>query len=667
MDRPAKRPKLLSDDESGDDQGVAVQPAKTKASVNGFKVNEEYAQRFEHNKKREEKDRLEEKYGKDSHTSNRKRGRDDADDSEDTEEDESEDDEAELVTEDVDKEIFATLNAIKSRDPRVYDQNVKFYRDFEPEVEDEVAMVQKKEKPMYLQDYHRQNLLAGHTGEDEGIEPAPPRTYQQEQDAMKRELVGAMHATANGSKAASSDDEDDDDLLVAKSKPKHSILPIPQPQPKPQQITETDIARADKDPETYLSNFMASRAWLPTSSGNGTTHFQAFDSDDSEEEKRAEQFEEAYNMRFEDPKTANEKLQSFARDVGKYSVRRESEKKGARQRARDREKEEREARRREREEEKARLRRLKIEEAEGKVRRIREAAGLRGKEVSIEEWRDVIEGDFDDAEWEEVMRRRFGEEYYAAPDGFGGDDDEGSGARQKKSKVKKPKWEDDIDIKDLVPEFDEEESKKAAFTLSAEDEEEDEEGSEDEGGVPVDPSASDDSETAHPSKKRKKTRKDRTREKADSKRRSRLERRQIESLVDTTTLPLALTNPTSGTGTGAGVGFRYRETSPTTFGLSARDILFADDTQLNQYAGLKKLTGWREEEKKKRDRKKFSKKQRLREWRREVFGRAEEPVGGFERMLGVEEKGGDVDKGGVREGERRKKRKRGKKLGNVEE
>lgn len=550
-------------------------------------------------------------------------------------------------------------------------------------------MVQKKEKPMYLQDYHRQNLLAGHTGEDEGIEPAPPRTYQQEQDAMKRELVGAMHATANGSKAASSDDEDDDDLLVAKSKPKHSILPIPQPQPKPQQITETDIARADKDPETYLSNFMASRAWLPTSSGNGTTHFQAFDSDDSEEEKRAEQFEEAYNMRFEDPKTANEKLQSFARDVGKYSVRRESEKKGARQRARDREKEEREARRREREEEKARLRRLKIEEAEEKVSRIREAAGLRGKEVSIEEWRDVIEGDFDDAEWEEVMRRRFGEEYYAAPDQFGADDGAESGAAKRKSKVKKPKWEDDIDIKDLVPEFEEEESKKPAFTLSSEDEE----GSENGGGVPVDPSASDDSEAAHPTKKRKrtkteipvdlptadqsddsvpahqstkrKTKKDRTRSKADSKRRSRLERRQIESLVDTTTLPLALTNPTAGAS--AGAGFRYRDTSPTTFGLSARDILFADDTQLNQYAGLKKLTGWREEEKKKRDRKKFSKKQRLREWRREVFGRAEEPVGGFERVLGVEEKGGDVDKGGVREGERRKKRKRGKKLGNVEE
>ena len=34
--------------------------------------------------------------------------------------------------------------------------------------------------------------------------------------------------------------------------------------------------------------------------------------------------------------------------------------------------------------------------------------------------------------------------------------------------------------------------------------------------------------------------------------------------------------------------FRYRDTSPNSFGLSSMDILLADDTQLNQYAGLKK-------------------------------------------------------------------------------
>lgn len=65
-DRPSKRTKLLSDAESSDSDndfanGVIL-PNGTKDALNGegdFKINEEYAKRFEHNKKREEKERRE--------------------------------------------------------------------------------------------------------------------------------------------------------------------------------------------------------------------------------------------------------------------------------------------------------------------------------------------------------------------------------------------------------------------------------------------------------------------------------------------------------------------------------------------------------------------------------------------------------------------------------
>ncbi|KAI7305280.1 hypothetical protein KC315_g14769, partial [Hortaea werneckii] len=67
--RPAKRAKLLSDDEasssedeSGKKAGVAL-PSQPDEAQNGFKINAEYAKRFEHNKKREERHRLEEKFG----------------------------------------------------------------------------------------------------------------------------------------------------------------------------------------------------------------------------------------------------------------------------------------------------------------------------------------------------------------------------------------------------------------------------------------------------------------------------------------------------------------------------------------------------------------------------------------------------------------------------
>lgn len=627
--RPAKRSKLLdvaSDSEI--DAGVQLNGDSV-----GFKINEEYAKRFEHNKKREERQQLEEKF-----KGNGKRKREEEDDSEDEESssNESEDDEAELATEEVDQEIFNTLQAIKNKDPRVYDSNVKFYKEFDAAASSHDAT--KKEKPMYLQDYHRQNLLAGSAGVDED-EEQPVQTYQDEQDQLKRELVGSMHAAGGQEK---DEDEDEDDFMVAKSRPKHEDLPAVKESRPGKKITEDDIKEADKDPETFLSNFMAARAWLP---GDGS-RFQPLESDDSEDDARADKFEEAYNLRFEDPDKANETLQSFARDVGKYGVRRDE--KSGRQKARERERERREAEKKEREEERARLRKLKVEEAQEKVQRIKDAAGLRGKELNLDEWRNVIEGDFDDDKWEQEMKRRFGEEYYAEEDqDLEMENEEEAGVKGAR-KPKKPRWDDDIDIGDLVPDFEkdepditltDDEADGGAGTLSAEDSDE----------------VSD--------KKKRKTKKDREKEKSDAKRAARKERAKIEEIVDAT---LPLQDPTLTTASSSKapvVGFRYRETSPTSFGLSARDILFADDSALNSYAGLKKMAAFRDPEKKRRDKKKFSKKQRLRQWRKDTFGKADEPSGGFERMLGTE--GVNAVPVGSGDAERRKK-KRNKKKAKVE-
>ncbi|TKA60193.1 hypothetical protein B0A55_12962, partial [Friedmanniomyces simplex] len=304
-----------------------------------------------------------------------------------------------------------------------------------------------------------------------------------------------------------------------------------------------------------------------------------------------------------------------------------------------------------------------IEEAEEKVQRIREAAGLRGKDVDLTEWRDVIEGDFEDEEWDREMRRRFRESYYA--EGEGGNDEEDDGdAGERNRKAKKPKWEDDIDIKDLVPEFEDEE-REPEFTLSDEEDEAD-------GGAPIpdeaeandDDEAEDSNGDADPTTKpTRKSKQDRQQDKAATKRAARLQRTAIESLVDTN-LPIA--HPTVAASTNTPVaGFRYRATSPTRFGLSARDILFADDAALNQFVGLKNMHSWRDGEKKRRDKKRFSKKARVREWRREVFGREEGPG---QKYLGggdgdgegddVGGKGVEGEDGNVKDGERKKKRKR---------
>ncbi|WPG98429.1 protein kri1-like protein [Acrodontium crateriforme] len=629
MAPPGKRTKLLSDDSDSEDGNSGRQNGVQVPESNGFKINEDYAKRFEYNKKREDRQRLEEKYGADS----RKRGRemDDEEDEEDDSTSEEEDDDAELATAELDEEIFDTLRAIKSKDPRVYDPKIKFYKDWENE-EGEASATAKKEKPMYLKDYHRENLLAGKAVVDED-EDAPVQTYQQAQDQLRRELVSSMHA------GAEKGDDDGDDFMVKKSKQKHDSLPTAS-KTNPVKISDADVASADKDPETYLSNFMAARAWLPTDG----SRFQAMDSDDSEDDDRADKFEEAYNLRFEDPNKANETLQSFARDVAKYSVRRDE--KSSRKQAREREREKKEAEKRERQEDKARLRKLKIEEAEEKIKKIKETAGLKGKDFDLQEWRDVIEGDFNDEDWDKEMQRRFGESYYAEADGGNVDSDvDMADDNSNKRKVKKPKWDDDIDIKDILPEFQEDGPEVA---LSS--------GDEADGGAPLPVTGDDEDDDAGESTKKKKIGKvEREKAAREAKRAARKERMQVEEMVDN-----ALITEPSGTSSGRPTGFRYRETSPISFGLTARDILFADDSQLNSFVGLKKMAAWREEEKKRRDRKKFSKKARLREWRKETFGDVDGPK--FEQPTEAVTEG---NAGGEAEGEATKKKKRRSKKAKV--
>ncbi|KAJ5586959.1 uncharacterized protein N7459_002724 [Penicillium hispanicum] len=599
MEPPSKKMRTLLDEDSdsGDDAGgVPI----GKSSGGGFKINEEYAKRFEHNKKREEVQKLESKYGKASNLG--KRGANDvpSDDSESSS-DEDEDDEGELATEALDAEIMATLNAIRSKDPRVYDNNVTFYTKFDPDADP--TPKEKKEKSMTLRDYHRDNLLSG---ADPAEEENAPKTFAQEQAELKDALVKELHR---------SDDEMEDvedDFLVRKSGPEEPA--------GPKLEAKLDVESADKDPETFLSNFMSSRAWVPS----GRPELHPFESDDDDEVDQADEFEEAYNLRFEDPSKLNEKLVTHARDsTNKLSVRREE--KSSRKKQRDAERQRKEDEKKERETEKNRLRKLKLEELQNKVKQIKEIAGFRASEFTDDDWARFLDDAWDDKEWEKEMEKRFGEEYYAA-------------AEDGKKHPKKPEWDDDIDIKDLIPDYEDEAAKPSLDSDNA----------------------MDDSDDAGAGSKKSKAQ-----EKRDQKREARKDRLRIEEAVDRN-LDLDITLLPGATKKNA-TQFRYRETSPQSFGLTARDILMADDNQLNQFAGLKKLASFRDEEKKQRDQRKLGKKARLRQWRKDTFGNENEPTFNLGPRKAAEKddektEADDETKIDIREGDgRRKKRKRSKK------
>ncbi len=542
------------------------------------------------------------------------------DDSEDSEEGVEEDDAAELLDEALDDQVNATLQALRSKDPCIYDTNTTFYSELSEAPEKTNGA--QSEPTMTLRQYHTKVLFEGNSSAENNQE-APPKTYAQEQEEVRQNLI---------KEAQAADSDGEDDFMVAKSKPATTKTDRVK-------ITTWDVARADHDPETFLSNFMASRAWIPTEG----TRFKPLESDDDEEDAAADEWENSYNLYFEDTHGANEKIMTYSRDaVASTTVRRDDA--SGRRRARELARAKREAELRQKEQDLARLRKLKIEEMEHKVNRIRKVGGLSGKEFRMEEWKDILEADWSDDKWDTEMQNRFGDAYYNESDA--GSDEENRSGKSKK-KVKKPKFEDDIDVKDLIPDFDDEEEGGVKFTLSSEDEKEDDlaEGDEE----------NEENVSGKSSKKRKQ-------ERADAKTAARRERRLIEKLVDDNLeLEASLTSKAK-----APTRFNYRETSPVTFGLTPRDILLADDAQLNEFAGLKKLAAFRDPVKKKKDKKFLSKKARVRKWRQETFGDAEGPKGGFETILGDDIGEGPVSNGNasnIIEGEGKKKKRRKHKKG----
>lgn len=557
---------------------------------------------------------VESKFGKTSALGKR---RDDDVSEDESSSDEEEDDNAELATEALDKEIFATLNAIRTKDPRVYDEKVTFYS--AEDGDGKPAASDKKEKPMTLRDYHRENYLSGAAlAEDDEETTEAPKTYAQEQEDLKNSVVKEMHEKKD-------DDDEEEDFLVRKS----VTVPDPEPEAKPKSKPKLDVEAADKDPERFLSNFMTSRAWIPSD----RSQLQPFESEDEEDNDRAEAFEEAYNFRFEDPNKINETLKTHARDAtNQQSVRREE--KSSRKKHRDAERQSKEEEKKQRESDKNRLRRLKVDELQGKVKQIKEIAGLRASKFTDEDWASFLDDAWDDKKWENEMQKRFGEDYYAEGDAAGSDDDDGG----KKKQPKKPTWDDDVDITDIVPEFDGENEKPA---LEQSD---------------VEMDNGEDDDVANGAKSSNK--KSKAEEKREQKREARKEKLRIEEAADRN-LDLDITLLPGATKKNS-TRFRYRETSPQSFGLSARDILMADDTHLNKFAGLKKLAPFRDPEKKQKDRKNIGKKARVREWRKDTFGNEEGPefkFGGEKAAAKEDTAGEQVD---IREGGR-KKRKRTKK------
>lgn len=259
---------------------------------------------------------------------------------------------------------------------------------------------------MYLKDYHRRNLLAG---DNEDEQQQRITTYEQEQTALKE----AFHTAISSS---SEDEEGEGGLFQPKKKSKKDksaeeeqyasflsstlkdeaskkmLLQLQSLAATAAPVTGTDNA---DEGEAFLAKYLLNRGWLDPDTARPELYEDA-----SSDEEKAEDFETAYNFRFEAPGGAD--IVTHARTIS--STRRGDEK---RKKERERKKAQKEEEKRKEMEEIARLRNLKRMELEERLRKVEGVAGTKGG------WTEKdLEGDFDPEEWDKRMQGVFDESYY---------------------------------------------------------------------------------------------------------------------------------------------------------------------------------------------------------------------------------------------------------------
>lgn len=457
------------------------------------------------------------------------------------------------------------MQAIRENPEALLNKDVKFFGD----VSSNDTTKTKGDKPVYLKDYHRMNYLS--TGKDDSEEKPYAIQQREDRDRLVAEIHGAVDDEENES---GSDDE-----FLTKRKESREVKPLDLPDPS-------------ADESKFLEAFLDNKAWLPSTVDKKTgkpilPSYGDIVEDDDEFDDNADKFEAAYNFRFEDPNAAE--IVSYARSQN--TLRRSQE--SSRKRQRDakvsvaKEKEEK------REAEISKIKTKKVKEVLSKFEQLKQALGDDAESEALSKILSEhdLDGDFEGDAWDKKMQEVFNEEFYAQD-------------------VHKPKWDKDSDDDEGEVDYEEEGDEPEAgkeIKIEVQEEDEDMDGFE----VPV----LSKNQQKREEKRRRKQEQQEMKEKAH-----RLVEENIDILLEKEAAHLLKKEDDDMP------KFRYREVSPDSFGLSSRDILLANDNDLNEYVGLKKLASYRDPEKKKKDHRKYAKKRRLREWRKSVFDNEDEPA-----------------------------------------
>ena len=494
----------------------------------------------------------------------------DAYEDEESDSDEVEDEDGALITPQVDAQILKTLVMLKNKEPKVYNPQTQFYneQEFENAQEKWMEKVQSIQKPMRIKDYHRQQLLSSQNevqndSKSHSLDSKTVLTPAQEQERLKNETRAAF--------AAAVLEDEDQDILTLRPKSKEEkeqqeieykkfLLQHAHLDSNPSSLKAWSSFKNEQqvDPdEAFLMEYILTKGWVDPDADVVPSYNEIVDdSEDEQNVEAAEEFENQYNFRFEQEGATE--ITTHARAIP-TSLRRTDDK---RKRMREKKLARKESEKQNKEQELMRLKNLKKQEILTKLETIKEVAG--GDLVGFDEI--DLEKDFDPDEFDGKMQQTFGEEYY-----------------QDQDASKKPVFEDDIDINDILESSSS--SKKKNKKPRQDDFIMDADYIETEMEMDQEP-------IKEPNDKRK------------------LEA-YLDEYYQLNYEDIVADIPTR---------FKYRKVEKNNFGLDPVEILVAEDKELNELISLKKLAPYRPKEKVEKDLSswKKSKKKKLYEFRKSL-------------------------------------------------
>lgn len=340
-----------------------------------------------------------------------------------------------------DQEFFKTLASLKSKNPKIYNKETRFFDDAAEDEEDgegdggdaEGAAKKKtsKSKPVTLKDYERKVILE-HNGKfessddereaDEQNERAQSPTAVEEERRLKAEFSKVMNQEDDGedeefggifkkrTKTKAQTDAEEADFAKWLAGKQAEIEPEAQEQlaPLKQYWDNSKLTQG----ESFLRDYILNKGYANTDASEIPTYDEIVGdnaplSDDEQELEKQAEFEQKYNFRFEEPDA--DFIKRYPRTI-EQSIRRTDDKR----------KEKRKETKERKEQEKLQIMKeldlikdIKKKEIEEKIRKLKAVTG--NDELGFND--DELEEDFDPEAHDRRMQELFNDEYYNVDEG----------------------------------------------------------------------------------------------------------------------------------------------------------------------------------------------------------------------------------------------------------